>query len=140
MYLKSKARDEKVLIFSEYIDPLNFLMKQLASYFSWEEGKQVLYMDGKLDEKQCQVVIHSLNADNTEAKVLLASTKAYCEGINLVGASRVVLLDVVWNPSVERQAISRAYRLGQKKFVYVYHLIMSVTVEIEKYQRQTKKD
>ncbi|KAI5678439.1 hypothetical protein M9H77_09389 [Catharanthus roseus] len=77
----SKARVEKVLIFSEYIDPLNFLMKQLASHFSWEEGKQVLYMDGKLDEKQRQVVIHSLNADNSEAKVLLASTKACCEGI-----------------------------------------------------------
>ncbi|KAI5678455.1 hypothetical protein M9H77_09405 [Catharanthus roseus] len=56
----SKAPGEKVLIFSEYIDPLNFLMKQLASHFSWEEGKQVLYMDGKLDEKQRQVVIHSL--------------------------------------------------------------------------------
>ncbi|KAI5678450.1 hypothetical protein M9H77_09400 [Catharanthus roseus] len=136
----SKARGEKVLIFSEYIDPLNFLMKQLASHFSWEEGKQVLYMDGKLDEKQRQVVIHSLNADNSKAKVLLASTKACCEGINLVGASRVVLLDVVWNPSVERQAISHAYRLGQKKFVYVYHLVMSGTMEIEKYQRQTKKD
>ncbi|KAI5669496.1 hypothetical protein M9H77_19349 [Catharanthus roseus] len=136
----SNARGEKVLIFSEYIDPLNFLMKQLTSHFSWEEGEQVLYMDGQLDEKQRQVVIHSLNTPNSEAKVLLASTKACCEGINLVGASRVVLLDVVWNPSVERQAISRAYRLGQKKFVYVYHLIMSGTMEIEKYQMQTKKD
>ncbi|KAI5678446.1 hypothetical protein M9H77_09396 [Catharanthus roseus] len=111
----SKAWGEKVLIFSEYIDPLNFLMKQLASHFSWEEGKEVLYMDAKLDEKKRQVVIHSLNADNSEAKALLASTKACFEGINQVGTSRVVLLDVVWNPSVERQAISRAYRLGQKK-------------------------
>lgn len=134
------AQGEKVLIFSEYIDPLNFLKKQLTSHFSWEEGMQVLYLDRKLDEKQHRVVIHSFNDHNSEAKVLLASTKAYFEGINLVGASRVVLLDVVWNPSVERQAINRAYRLGQKKFVHVYHLLMSGTMEVEKYQRQSKKD
>ncbi|KAI5656544.1 hypothetical protein M9H77_25337 [Catharanthus roseus] len=117
LFRLSKARDERVLIFSEYNDPLNFLMKQLVSHFSWEGAKQVF-----------------------EAKVLLASTKACCEGINLVRASRVVLLDVSWNPSVERQAISHPYRLGQKKFCYVYHLIMSGTMEIEKYHRQTKKD
>ena len=34
---------------------------------------------------------------------MLNSTKACAEGINLVGASRVVLLDIVWNPSVEKQ-------------------------------------
>ncbi|KAI5655754.1 hypothetical protein M9H77_32941 [Catharanthus roseus] len=105
-----------------------------------EEGKQVLYMDGAMDEKQRQLVIHSLNNGKSDSRVLLASTKACSEGINLVGASRVVLLDVVWNPSVKRQAISRAYRLGQKKFVYVYHLITSKTLEVEKYQRQAKKD
>lgn len=136
----SNARDEKVLIFSEFIEPLNFLMKNLTCYFSWEEGKEVLYMDGKLEDKQRQSVINSFNAHNSKAKVLLASTKACSEGISLVGASRVVLLDVVWNPSVERQAISRAYRLGQKKFVYIYRLVMSGTVEIEKFQRQAKKD
>lgn len=137
----STARNEKVLVFSEFIDPLNFLQKQLTSYFSWEEGKQILYMDGKLCDKQRQSVISSLNAPNSEAKVLLASVKACSEGISLVGASRVVLLDVVWNPSFERQAICRAYRLGQKKIVYVYHLIMSGTkMEINKYLKQAKKD
>lgn len=137
----SNARNEKVLVFSEYIDPLNFLMKQLTSYFSWEDGKQVLYMDGKLGDKQRQLVISSLNAHNSEAKVLLASVKACSEGISLVGASRVVLLDVVWNPSFQRQAICRAYRLGQKKIVYIYHLIMSGTkLEIDKYLKQAKKD
>ncbi|KAI5654318.1 hypothetical protein M9H77_31505 [Catharanthus roseus] len=43
-------------------------------------------------------------------------------------------------PSVERQAISRAYRLGQKKAVYTYHLIRSGTNEEDKYCRQVEKD
>ncbi|KAL5702951.1 hypothetical protein ACHQM5_028106 [Ranunculus cassubicifolius] len=50
------------------------------------------------------------------------------------------LINVVWNPSVERQAISRAYRLGQKKLVYTYHLITSGTMEGEKYRKQVSKD
>jgi DNA repair and recombination RAD54-like protein len=41
---------------------------------------------------------------------VLASIKACSERINLVGAFKVVLLNVVWNPSVERQDI----------YIYIY--------------------
>ncbi|GMQ04571.1 hypothetical protein CsSME_00049938 [Camellia sinensis var. sinensis] len=136
----SEALKEKVLVFSQFIDSLTFIRRQLTSHFDWTEGKEVLYMDGALDIKHRQSSISFLNDPESEVRVLLASTKACSEGINLVGASRVVLLDVVWNPSVERQAISRAYRLGQKKVVYIYHLIMSGTKEGEKYLRQAEKD
>ncbi|XAR70574.1 DNA helicase [Bertholletia excelsa] len=136
----SEAMKEKVLVFSQYLDSLDFIKERLKSYFHWTEGKEVLYMDGKLGLKHRQYSISCLNDPESEVRVLLASTKACSEGINLVGASRVILLDVVWNPSVERQAISRAYRLGQKKVVYVYHLITSGTWEGEKYVRQVEKD
>lgn len=98
----------------------------------------MMYIDGDLSMKQRQSLITSFNDKNGEAKVLLASQRACCEGISLVGASRVVLLDVSWNPSVERQAICRAYRIGQEKMVYVYHLI--TLMEVKKYARQTEKD
>ena len=49
---------------------------------------------------------------------MLSSTKAF-EGINLVASAKFILHDVVWNPAVKRQAISRAYRLGQEKVVYI---------------------
>lgn len=136
----SIAHRERVLVFSEYLEPLKFLLKHVTSYFCWREGKEVLVMDGKVEMRQRQSSINSFNDLESDAKVLLASIKACGEGINLVGASRVVLLDVVWNPSVERQAISRAYRLGQKKPVYVYHLIMSGTLEAKKYASQARKD
>ncbi|KAF8412498.1 hypothetical protein HHK36_000463 [Tetracentron sinense] len=136
----SEAMHEKVLVFSQYIDPLSFIKDQLRSLFNWTEGKEVLQMDGKLGIKHRQSSINLFNDPTSEVRILLASTKACSEGINLIGASRVVLLDVVWNPSVERQAISRAYRLGQKKVVYTYHLITSGTMEGEKYCRQAEKD
>ncbi|KAL9157383.1 hypothetical protein ABFS82_08G001700 [Erythranthe guttata] len=129
---------EKVLVFSEYIDPLQQIKKLIKDYFCWHEGREVIYMDGNLESKQRQVVINSFNDKKSEAKVLLASQRACSEGINLVGASRLVLLDVAWNPSVERQAICRAYRIGQEKMVYVYHLL--TLMEVNKYVRQAEKD
>ncbi|CAK9173334.1 unnamed protein product [Ilex paraguariensis] len=134
-----KALDEKVLVFSQFLDPLAFIMERLKAHFDWSEGREVLYMHGSLDEKQRHSLISVFNDPTSEVRVLLASTKACSEGINLVGASRVVLLDVVWNPSVQRQAISRAYRLGQKKLVYIYHLIAG-TMEGEKFVRLVEKD
>ncbi|KAF3670700.1 putative receptor-like protein 12-like [Capsicum annuum] len=60
------------------------------------------------------------------------------EGIRLIGASRVVLLDVLWNPSVEQQAISRAYRNGQKIFLHVYRPVTSKW-EVDKIEQQARK-
>ncbi|XVE80240.1 hypothetical protein DITRI_Ditri14bG0123800 [Diplodiscus trichospermus] len=136
----SGALDEKVIVFSQYLEPLNLIIDQLKDFFKWNEGVEIFYMHGKCDVKQRQCVIDTFNDPRSKARVLLASTKAFSEGINLVGGSRVVLLDVTWNPSVERQAICRAYRLGQKKVVYTYHLISSGTMEGSKCYRQAGKD
>lgn len=135
----SWALKERVLIFSQFLKPLKFIMKQLGDHFHWTEGKEILYMGGEHCEKERQSSINLLNDPESEVRVLLASSRACCEGINLVGASRVVLLDVVWNPSIKRQSISRAYRLGQKKVVHVY-LLISGTWEWKKYRRQAGKD
>lgn len=133
------ALGERVLIFSQFLDPLVFIKKQLESHFSWNEGKQVLYMDGQSDAKNRQEKISSFNDHSSKAKVLLASQRACSEGISLVGASRVVLIDTVWNPSVERQAVSRAFRLGQKRLVFVYRLMTSGS-EFMQYAQQAEKD
>ncbi|KAE9596744.1 hypothetical protein Lal_00007979 [Lupinus albus] len=136
----SELVNEKVLVFCQFINPLKLMASQLKHHFSWTEGREVLHMHGQVDAKLRQASIKSFNNPNSKVRVMLASTKACYEGISLVGASRVVLLDVVWNPSVERQAISRAYRLGQKKYVYTYHLITAGTREEEKSSRQAEKD
>ncbi|PHT58898.1 hypothetical protein CQW23_01261 [Capsicum baccatum] len=129
---------ERVIIFSQLLDPLNLIKEQLKSLFGWTFGREILYMDGKLDVKQRQISINSLNDPKSDVKVLLASTKAYSEGISLIGASRVVLLDVLWNPSVEQQAISLAYRIGQKKTVHVYCPVTSKW-EVDKIEQQVRK-
>ncbi|KAG6420266.1 hypothetical protein SASPL_116789 [Salvia splendens] len=134
------AVNEKVLVFSQYLHPLMLIKEQLKEMFKWAEDKEILTMQGKQPQKERQILINLFNNSENESKIMLASTKCCAEGISLVGASRVVLLDVVWNPSVERQAICRAYRIGQKKFVHTYHLMTSGTKEDDKYCRQAEKE
>ncbi|KAL6911910.1 hypothetical protein ACP4OV_000715 [Aristida adscensionis] len=131
---------ERVLVFSQYLEPLNLIIEQLKTRFNWSDGKEILLMSGNVPIKNREIMMETFNNMKSGAKIMLASTKACCEGITLVGASRVVLLDVVWNPSVGRQAIGRAYRIGQKKIVYTYNLIAEGTAEKAKYDRQAKKE
>ncbi|CAI8612568.1 unnamed protein product [Vicia faba] len=134
------AANEKVLVFSQFIKPLRLIIDQLSLAYKWTEGKEMLFMDGEVDLQGRQSIIDNFNGTNCQAKILLASVKANSEGISLVGASRVVLLDVVWNPSVKKQAISRAYRIGQKRVVYTYHLLIEGTTECVKHCKQAEKD
>lgn len=56
----------------------------------------------------------------TIAEVFLLSAKAGGVGLNLPGASRLVLFDSDWNPASDIQAMARIWRDGQKKDVYIY--------------------
>ena len=40
---------------------------------------------------------------DSDADVIMVSTKAGGEGVNLVGGTRVVLYDVCWNPCHDQQ-------------------------------------
>lgn len=138
--LNSKATKERVLIFSNYIKPLELIKEQLKRVFQWTEGTEVFRIRGSIAAKDRERSIARFNDANSKARVLLVTTKACSEGISLIGASRVVLLDVVWNPSVGKQAISRAFRIGQQRVVYTYNLITAGTDEMEKYDVQMQKD
>jgi hypothetical protein len=48
----------------------------------------------------------------------------------------VIIFDPSWNPAEDRQAVDRAFRIGQKKDVVVYRLIMASSVEEKMYEKQ----
>jgi CW-type Zinc Finger len=54
-------------------------------------------------------------------------------------ANRVVVLDQHFNPTVVLQAISRVYRYGQKKPVFVYTMLTQGTMEEKVYGRCVNK-
>ena len=62
-------------------------------------------------------------------KVLVAQIQAGGTGLNIQAASVVVLCEPQLKPSIENQAISRAYRMGQVRNVLVYRLLCEDTVD-----------
>ena len=77
------------------------------------------------------------NAD--DAFVLLLSSKAGGTGLNLIGASRILLFDMDWNPANDLQAMARVWRDGQKRKVHVYRLATAGSIEEKIFQRQVTK-
>ncbi|XP_073354680.1 SNF2 domain-containing protein CLASSY 3-like [Aegilops tauschii subsp. strangulata] len=115
-------------------------MEQPRKQFNWTKHNELMYMSGNVSVKTCKALMVDFNDMESEAKVMLAWTKVCGEGITFFGASRVVLLDVVCNPSVQRQAIGRAYRIGQQKIVHTNNLIGEGTQEKDKYGIESKKE
>ncbi|KAM3271490.1 hypothetical protein ACQJBY_041971 [Aegilops geniculata] len=115
-------------------------MEQPRKDFNWTKRNELMYMSGNFSVKTCKALMVDFIDMESEAKVLLAWTKVCGEGITLFGASRVVLLDVVCNPSVQRQAIRRAYPIGQQKIVHTNNLIGEGTQEKGKYDIKAKKE
>ena len=63
----------------------------------------------------------SLNAFMAfKTRILFCGVQCASHGLTLTAASRVILMDVNFNPNYEDQAIGRAVRMGQEKEVIVY--------------------
>ena len=88
-----------------------------------------LRIDGSTSAKKRITTLNAFNDPTSNVRVLLLSTKAGAEGINLQSANRVVLFDVSWNPCHDAQSMCRSHRFGQKKDVHVYRLVSNGTME-----------
>ncbi|KAM7199815.1 protein chromatin remodeling 20 [Rhypophila sp. PSN 637] len=118
-----KRIGDKVLVFSQSIDTLNYLQR----IFTFQ--KRVFQrLDGSTKVADRQNAIKKFNTDK-DIEVYLISTRAGGVGFNIYGANRVVIFDTRYTPSDEKQAIGRAYRIGQTKPVTVYWLTTGGTYE-----------
>ena len=123
-----ECRGESVLVFSHHLHTLTHLEEWVRSTGL---ASRTASLSGESKDR------HTLAKAFNDGKydVLFISTRAGGTGINLQRASRVILMDLQFNPQHEEQAIGRAYRLGQTRRVYVYRLITGGTFEEELYKR-----
>ncbi|KAF3923372.1 hypothetical protein ABW21_db0204834 [Orbilia brochopaga] len=123
----------KCLVFSQGTQMLDILEKFVKNL-----GYSYLRMDGSTEIKARQSMVDRFNTDQT-LQVFLLTTKVGGYGLNLTGATRIIIFDPDWNPSNDMQARERSWRLGQKHEVRIYRLLSRGTIEEKIYQRQLYK-
>ncbi|MDR1909344.1 MAG: DEAD/DEAH box helicase, partial [Spirochaetaceae bacterium] len=112
------ANREKVLVFSQYVETLECLRTIIRDELG--EAAPVYY--GGLSQKKRNEVIDLFQTDPA-CRILLVSLRAGGLGLNLTAASRVIHYDLWYNPAVENQATDRAFRIGQRRNVFVHRFI-----------------
>ena len=122
---------KKVIIFSQFATLLERLQPALEHLFS-----TTYLLTGQTLACHRRKMIQEFQTKDQRAAFLI-SLKAGGTGITLHAADSVFILDPWWNPSVEKQAVARAHRLGQKKALAVYRLLIENSIEssIQRLQR-----
>ncbi|KAI3331755.1 hypothetical protein HD806DRAFT_168708 [Xylariaceae sp. AK1471] len=123
----------KVVIFSQWTSFLDIIEAVLR-----EKKIQCVRLEGKMNIKQRDQAVEKLN-NNPQTRVMLASLHAAGVGVNLTAADTVILTDCWWAPAIEDQAVDRVHRIGQKRPVTVYKLLMEGSVEYRVLDIQSEK-
>ncbi|MCJ1281296.1 hypothetical protein MMC26_000614 [Xylographa opegraphella] len=129
-----KKGGHKTLLFAQHRIMLDILEKYIKSM----DGINYRRMDGNTPISSRQAMVDEFNT-NPNADVFLLTTKVGGLGINLTGADRVIIYDPDWNPSTDIQARERAWRLGQKREVQIFRLMVAGTIEEKIFHRQIFK-
>lgn len=66
-------------------------------------------------------------------QVLLLLIQHGANGLNLLEAQHVVLVEPLLNPAAEAQAISRVHRIGQKNKTLIHRFIVSLSLSLSLY-------
>ncbi|KAK7517449.1 DNA repair and recombination protein RAD26 [Phyllosticta citriasiana] len=127
--------EEKVVVVSHFTTTLDRIGNLLTSL-----SYPYLRIDGSVAANKRQDMINKFNNSSASSTfAFLLSTKAGGVGINLVGASRLILYDIDWNPAHELQAMARIHRDGQKRPCKIYRLLTMGALDEKIYQRQLSK-
>ena len=118
---EAKEDDRKVIVFSFFLDTIKAVC-ELMGYACMNP------INGSVSPERRQEIIDEF--DKAPAgTVLPAQIQSGGTGLNIQSASVVVICEPQYKPSIENQAISRAYRMGQARNVLVYRLLCENTID-----------
>lgn len=129
------GQHEKLIIFTEHKDTLNYLATKIRSLLGNEEA--VLTIRGGMLRDERRKAEEQFKQDK-DVRILVA-TDAAGEGINLQRAHLMVNYDLPWNPNRLEQRFGRIHRIGQTEVCHLWNLVASETREGEVFQRLFSK-
>lgn len=118
----AKNDDRKVLVFSFFLDTIQKIHDEL--------GNQICLnpINGSIHPNRRQEIIDEFDSAPA-GTVLCAQIQSGGTGLNIQAASVVIICEPQLKPSIENQAISRAYRMGQSRNVQVFRLLCDDTID-----------
>ncbi|KNE95632.1 hypothetical protein PSTG_10998 [Puccinia striiformis f. sp. tritici PST-78] len=130
-----KKNEEKIILVSNFTKTLDIVESHCkASNYSY------CRLDGKTAQNQRDNIVQVFNRSSPSAQfVFLLSSKSGGVGLNLIGASRLILFDGDWNPATDLQAMARIWRQGQEKPCHIYRFLTTGTIDECIFQRQVTK-
>ncbi len=114
--------DRKVIVFSYFLDTIGAVCELLGPSSCMNP------INGSITPQRRQEIIDEFDSAPA-GTVLPAQIQSGGTGLNIQSASVVVICEPQYKPSIENQAISRAYRMGQARNVLVYRLLCEDTVD-----------
>jgi superfamily II DNA or RNA helicase len=133
------GQGRRILLFSQFTSMLSLIaegLQQRAAQGLTDMGElPYVSLTGATNDRQAAVDAFQAGRTN----IFLISLKAGGTGLNLTAADTVIHYDPWWNPAAQAQATDRAYRIGQKRPVFVYNLIAEGSVEERMLDLQRRK-
>ena len=127
----AKEEGRKVIVFS-------FFRDTIAKIYDFLNGICLPPINGSISPQRRQEILDQFN-DSKPGSVLISQIQAGGTGLNIQCASVVVIAEAQLKPSIENQAIARAYRMGQTSNVLVYKLLCENTIEEKMLERLKQK-
>ncbi|GAB1209986.1 hypothetical protein APSETT445_008774 [Aspergillus pseudonomiae] len=122
--------EEKIIIFYDNNN----------SAFWIAEGLELLGVDFRIYASTLKPKVRAayleLFREQDDVRVLLMDLHQASHGLHIANASRVFIINPIWQPNVESQAIKRAHRIGQTRPVFVETLVLKDTLEDKMLERR----
>lgn len=127
----SKSKKDRLVVFTERIETLKFLHKELTKDLQLKES-QVEILHGGMSDIEQQRIVEDFGREDAPVRVLLASDVA-SEGINLHYLShRMIHFDIPWSLMVFKQRNGRIDRYGQSDTPRIDYLLTdSINPEVK---------
>ena len=126
---------QKLVLFTEHRDTLNYLEAKIATLLGRKEAVVVIHGGmGREDRLKTQETFRH----DPDVQVLVA-TDAAGEGINLQRAHLMVNYDLPWNPNRLEQRFGRIHRIGQTEVCHLWNLVAEETREGDVYRTLLEK-
>jgi SNF2 family DNA or RNA helicase len=125
MIEEAVSEGESILVFTQFTE----IGEALEKYIRQKLHYNTYYIHGGTNRDKRERMITEFQDPETEPSVFILSLKAGGVGITLTKANHVFHFDRWWNPAVEDQATDRAFRIGQKKNVFVHKFVTIGSLE-----------